>query len=143
MVFSAVICLSVNPVYAAIPTVTNLQYSTSGTETILTINIQHGTGGTGMVDVIQVDIDGAINVIEGVNDPGSETFSIDYNMGVVTGTTIVRARAECSMSGYGEWCNPITVPEFPLSHLILFFLIISIAVMLLRLKIYQHNKTIK
>ena len=94
-----------------------------------------------MVNVLEVDIDGVIHSMV-VTDPGG-SFSVEYNMGAVTGNPTVRARAECSGSGWGAWCEPIVVPEFSLSHLLLFFLIISIAVMFLKLKIYNHNKSIK
>ena len=145
MVFSVVVCLSLNPVSALAPIVTSLEYSTTGTDTILTINIEHtlpGAGDSGVVSAVEVDVDGTIYTMS-INDPGTSTFSVEYNMGAVTGNPIVRARAEESTAGWGDWCNPITIPEFPLSHLLLFFLVISIAVMFLRLKIYHPNRPIK
>lgn len=140
LVLSAIICVNINPVSAQTTlTIDKIEWYTSGTDTILNFTVTHDPQGTGVyqplnfVDHLDVDIDGDIQQVN-TADYELTHFSVQYNMGEVTDTPTVRARA-CSLQINGEWCTPIVIPEFPLIHLLLILISISTAVVLLKSKI--------
>jgi hypothetical protein len=143
LVLSTIIWLNINPVSAQTLQIDSIDHYYSGTDLILNITVTHAPQGPGVyvplnfVDHIDIEIDGAFPYIF-VNTAdasyGLTTFSIQYNVGEVTGTPTVRARA-CNMQGDGEWCAPVVVPEFSLFLLVPFFIVGSIAVLLIKSKI--------
>ena len=66
-------------------------------------------------------------------------FSVQYNMGEVTGTPTVRARAVSLQTQY-EWTEPIIIPEFSLIHLAPILAVISIAILLMKSKITTNKQ---
>ena len=135
LVFSTVICVNINPVSAHEPIVTNIVPWTSGSDTILNVTVDHGPWGIlHWTSSVEIEIDEVVHNI-GTEMYEYSPFTLQYNMGSVTGTPTVRARAVCSVTGYGPWCEPVLIPEFSLSHLLVFFLVIPIVILLVKSKI--------
>jgi len=144
LILSTIICFNINPVSAQTETIDSIDYYTSGTDTILNITVTHISESMpnqynplDFVDHIELEIDGAfpyISVNTADAGEGLQHFSVQYNMGEVTGTPTVRARA-CNLQGEGEWYGPVVVPEFSLIHLAPILMVISIAILLIKSKI--------
>ena len=145
MILSVIICFNINLLSARIPVVESIEVSTSGTDTILNININHpesiSNPSADHVDLVEINIDGTIHTLD-IIDPGTPVFIVQYNMGAVTGTRTVLARAYCNAGQWGEYCAPIVVPEFQLIHLFPILMAISIVGLLLKSKIYSQNDEI-
>jgi hypothetical protein len=143
LVLSTIICFNINPVSAQQLTIDKIDWYTSGTDTILNITVTHITSSgvynpLNFVDHLDIDIDGDIQQVN-TADYQLLHFSVPYNMGEVTGTPTVKARA-CSLQINGEWSSPIVIPEFSLVHLLLILISISTAVVLLKSKITAKLK---
>jgi len=65
---------------------------------------------------------------------------VQFNIGELTEEPTVRARAVCTIHGWSSWSNSVQVPEFSLIQPILILAIVSIAVLLLKSKIYRSKK---
>ena len=147
LVLSTIICFNINPVSAQTRQIDSIDHYYSGTDLILNITASHQApqadpGVWGMmnhIDRIEIDLDGDINTVGDVvmvNTASIESthFSVQYNMGEVTGTPTVYARAN-NLQGTGEWFGPVVVPEFPLIHLVPILMVVSIAALLIKSKI--------
>jgi len=140
---SAIICFNINPVSAQVQEgdVVVVPY-TSGTDTILNITVTHitpaGNGGynpLNFIDHLEIEIDGAFPyIMVNTADYQLTQFSVQYNMGEVTGNPTVRVRAVSLQFEY-DWTEPITIPEFSLIHLAPILMVTSIAILLLKSKI--------
>jgi hypothetical protein len=148
LVLSTIIWLNINSVSAQTRQIDSIDYYFSGTDLILNITVRHqapqaAPGVWGMmnhVDHVDIDLDGDIETVAdvvSVNTASIELthFSVQYNMGEVTGTPTVHARAVDNVSIEGEWVGPVVVPEFSLFLIIPFFIVGSIAVLLIKSKI--------
>ena len=148
LVLSTIICLNINPVSAQQLNIDSIDHYYSGTDLILNITVSHqapqaAPGVWGMmnhVDHVDIDLDGDIQTVGDVvmvNTASIELthFSVQYNMGEVTGSPSVYARAVDNVSIEGEWFGPFPVPEFSLFLLVPFFIVGSIAVLLIKSKI--------
>ncbi|UCB60828.1 MAG: hypothetical protein JSV75_04325 [Candidatus Bathyarchaeota archaeon] len=123
-----------NLVLADIPDVTSVEPWTSGTDTILNITVRHASPTpTHYVDAVEVDIDGTVEAVY-LEGQSTETFLAQYNMGEVTDTPAVQARAFCTWHGWSSWSQPVVVPEFSTIYLFLFLAFVSIAILLVRSK---------
>ena len=148
LVLSTIIWLNINPVSAQQLNIDSVDPYTSGTDTILNITITHVAPDASpgvfnplnFVDTIEIDMDGDLQTLGDVQmvsvadaSYGVTTFSIQYNMGEVTGTPTVYVRAN-NLQMNGEWF-PYVIPEFSLFLLVPFFIVGSIAVLLIKSKI--------
>ena len=144
---SAIICFNINPVSAQEGTINSIEKYMSGTDTILNITVTHitaaGNGGynpLNFIDHVEIEIDGAFPyVFVNTADYQLVHFCCQYNMGEVTGTPTIRARAVSLQTEY-DWYGPITIPEFSLIHLAPILMVISIAILLIRSKITTKLK---
>ena len=142
LVMSAIICFNVNPVSAQVlPIINSVEKYTSGTDTVLNITVTMPTvtgqyNPLNFVDHLEIEIDGAFPyAVVNVGSIEKIHFSAEYNMGEVTGTPSVRVRYVNNVGGYGDWTEPIVIPEFSLIHLAPILIVISIAVLLIRSKL--------
>ena len=139
LILSTIIYFNINPVSAEIPAVDNILPWTSGSNTILNITVSHdfsGLGGLDWVERVVVEIDGVDHSVNTADASfQKKVFTMQYNMGEVAGIPTVRALPYCSNSGQGDWSGPVTVPEFSLFLLVPFFIVGSIAVLLIKSKI--------
>ena len=143
LVLSTIICFNINPVSAQREIIDSIDHYYSGTDLILNITVTHQSPSASagqynpldFVDHIEIEIDGAFPYIS-VDTAAYELvhFSVQYNMGEVTGTPAVRVRA-LTLQRTGEWFGPVVVPEFSLFLLVPFFIVGSIAVLLIKSKI--------
>jgi len=145
LVLSTIICININPVSAQRETIDSIDYYYSGTDLFLNISVTHiypgaqGYNPLSFVDHVEIDLDGDIQTLGDVvtvntADYQSLHFSVQYNMGEVTGTPTVYARAIGNVLT-GEWFGPVVVPEFPLIHLLPILMVTSIAILLIKSKI--------
>ena len=99
-------------VRADVPTVLSINPWTSGGNTILNITVRHADPSSiHYIDQVDVDKDGSIQSIS-LSPQSTVIFTIQYNLGAVTGMPSVRARAHCIVHGWSDWSSSIAVPEF-------------------------------
>ncbi|UCD26631.1 MAG: hypothetical protein JSV75_00370 [Candidatus Bathyarchaeota archaeon] len=135
LALGVLVAFQINLVLADIPDVTSIEPWTSGTDTILNITVRHASPTpTHYVDAVEVDIDGTVEAVF-LGPQSTETFLVQYNMGEVTDTPPVQARAFCTWHGWSVWSQPVVVPEFLALSLLLILVIVSIAVLLARSKL--------
>jgi hypothetical protein len=127
-----------NPVWANTPEVWDIEYYTIENNTFVRITVYHDrTGFEGDIDpnhyVEQAlfDIDGTVEEVA-LEVQSTEVFTVEYNLGEVTGTPTVRARVYCTFNGLSAWSDAVVVPEFSTLSLLLIFAMVSIAVLLFR-----------
>ena len=152
LALSAIICFQINPVLADVPSVLSIEPWTSGTDTmwarahdtILNITVSHASPTSShYVDKVEVDIDGNVHDVN-LTPQSTVTFVVQYNMGEVTDTPTVQARAFYTVHGWSGWSEAVVVPEFTFIHLLLILSVMSIAVLLLRSMVYsQKDKSVK
>ena len=147
LVLSTIICFNINPVSAQTLQIDSIEYYYSGTDLILNITVTHQApqqspgvwASLNYVERVEIDLDGDIQTLgDVVTVPTADIelthYSVQYNMGEVTGTPTVYARAIGNVNP-GEWFGPVVVPEFSLFLLVPFFIVGSIAVLLIKSKI--------
>ncbi len=146
MLFLALLIIAsfqIKLVLADVPNVESVEPWTSGTDTILNITVRHSSPTTShYVNKVEVDVDGSIQNIDLPSTPiqSAPTFVVQFNMGELTTTPTVKAKANCNLHGPGDWSNPVEVPEFSPIHLLLVLAIVSSAVLLLRSKIFRYKE---
>ena len=119
----------------------------SDNHTILNITINHDLQpitSLHYVDSVEVD-DGTVHVIP-LTDYQSQvsgTFTVQYDMGVVTGQPTVSVRAHCTQHGWSTWTDPSLVPEFSFAQLLLVLTIIAASVLLLQRSLVKRNAASK
>ncbi len=86
------------------------------------------------VDKVQVNISGVTHDMTFTSQP-APTFVVQYDMGEITDTPTVQARAECTVHGWSGWTSPQTVPEFSLVSLLPMLAVLAVAVLFLHSKI--------
>jgi len=100
----------VDSVFADVPVVNTIEPWTrpSDSHTILNIIVTHHDYYSGhYVDWIQVDVNGAVNTVDlSPPQPVNLPFVVHYDMGLVSGTPTVRARAHCTLHGSSAWSSP-------------------------------------
>jgi len=100
----------VDSVYADVPMVNSVKPWTrsSDSHTVLNITVTHRDYYTGhYVDWVQVDVNGTVdNVDLSPPQPINLPFLVQYDMGIVSGTSTIRARAHCTLHGSGAWTSP-------------------------------------
>ena len=99
-------------VKADVPTVLSITPWMSGENTILNITIRHADPSSfHYINQVEVDKDGTVQSIS-LSAASTVIFTVQYNLGVVTGTPDVRARVHCVTHGWSGWSSSIIVPEF-------------------------------
>ena len=140
---SAIICFNVIPVSAQ-RQIDSVEYYYSGNDLILNITVTFQSdlvpagvfNPLGYVDHLDLEIDGAYPyVVVNVGSIEKIHYSVEYNMGEVTGTPSVRARYVTNTNSEGDWTEPIVVPEFSLIHLAPILMVTTIAILLIKSKI--------
>jgi len=100
----------INSVSADVPVVNTIEPWTrpSDSHTVLNITVTHNNYYSGhYVDWIEVDVDGAVDTINlSPPQPVNLPFIAEYDMGLVSGTPTVRARAHCNLHGSSAWSSP-------------------------------------
>jgi len=122
-----IFALNTSPALANVPSVTDVIAWTrqSDNHTILNITIFHSGYYPGhYVDWVQVDVSGTIHKIDmtassPVDQTTSSTFTVTYDLGVISGNPTVQAEAHCTIHGTGAWSPLTTVPELSPFMLIL------------------------
>jgi hypothetical protein len=108
--------LTVHSVLADQAVVQSIVFSTrpSDNHTILNISVlHHNYNPSHYVDVVNVDVAGSIRTVNpSTSQPVDQSFIVQYDLGVVTGTPTVLARANCIIHGSVGWSSPVAVPEF-------------------------------
>ena len=105
--------------------------------TILNISVlHHNYDPSHYVNFVQVDVGGSISTVNpSTSQPVNQAFIVQYDMGVVTGTPTVTARANCINHGSAGYLSPpITVPEFSTTTIL-----VSLAVLTLVLFLFRSN----
>jgi desulfoferrodoxin (superoxide reductase-like protein) len=142
--------LQTQHVEANVPSIVSLVPWTSGTHTILNITINHlGTpipiGPSHYVSIVELNISGTIKDLP-QNPQSTETFVVQYDLGTISSSVTVRARAYCNIHFWGAWSNAITVPEYPLPWLALLLVASCLLVAAIKLKISlssrQHRSSV-
>ena len=128
--------IKIGAVFADVPDVLDIEFWISGNETILNITIRHASPtASHYVDVVEVDIDGAVHNVPFIPSQSTITFVVQFNMGEITGVPMVKVRAHCNFHGWSTWSEPIEVPELSLAHLFIILMFVSFGVLLLKTKI--------
>lgn len=118
----------------------------NGTHTILNITITHDGGAptsTHYVDLVQVFVSGetgfAIHDMNYTSSQSTVAFVAQYDMGVITGTPAVQARARCTLDGWSIGSKPLEIPEFSSITLILVLVVVAITLFFVRSRIRLHK----
>lgn len=122
--------LQTQPVEALIPSIVSVTPWANGTHTILNITITHvgspiPIGPSHYVSIVEVDVNGTINSLTQSTPQATTTFVVQYDMGEISGTFSVKARAICNVHGPSSWSSPIIVPEYSFLLLILVFMLVT------------------
>jgi hypothetical protein len=148
LVISVIICFNFNPVSAQELSIDRIEYYTNGADTILNITVTHISPSMpdqynplDFVDHLELEIDDAFPfILVDTTQYEVQHFSVQYNMGEVTGTPKIRARA-VRLQGPGEWSDYVTIPEFSLIHIAPILAVISIAILLMKSKITAKHQS--
>jgi len=109
VLLAAVSAFIVDSVLADVPVVNTIQPWTrpSDGHTVLNVTVTHNNYYSGhYVDWIQVDVDGAVDTVNlSEPQPVNLPFVVQYDMGLVSGTPTVRARAHCTLHGPSAWSS--------------------------------------
>jgi hypothetical protein len=136
--------LQTQPANALVPVVESVTPWTSGTLTILNITITHvgspPIGPSHYISSVEVDVNGTLNTLPQSIPQSTTTFLVQYDMGVISGTLSVQARAFCIVHGYSSWSNTVIVPEFSFFPLVMFFAFATLLVMFLKFVRFRRNK---
>lgn len=148
LVFPTIAALQIHRVLANLPSVDAPVPWTSGTHTILNITVRHDTTSLPLsdhyVDQVEVNIDGTPHIMNLTPPQPQYFFVIQYDMGQVTGTPTVKARAHCTYHLWGGYSLSVQVPEFSSFQLLLVLATTSITIVLLRSKVHGlRKKTVK
>ncbi|MBS7632870.1 hypothetical protein KEJ15_04515 [Candidatus Bathyarchaeota archaeon] len=126
-------------VAAIAPEVLAIEYQQLGENTVLYIYCRHTISSTDhYVNAVQLNISGTIETIKMVET--RYTFIVEYDMGEVSGMPEVWARANCTVSGWGEWCGPVVVPEFPVNLFAMLLTLVAVTTLPIVTSSYLRNK---
>jgi len=124
---------------ADIPSVIDLKREKRGSETVLVVQVRHNSPSPNhYVDTIDVEIDGKVEKITGLDPQTATSFSVEHALG--TGATNIRVRAHCIIHGWGQWVGESGgeptggggIPGFPLESIALGISLAAIIVWLFR-----------
>lgn len=101
VLFSAFLVIAVN---ADVPSVLEINASTQNGNTILLIKIRHSNPrATHYVDMIEIDVDGEITKVAGIEPQDTQEFEYEYNLGEIGEDAKVKVRAHCNLHGWSSW----------------------------------------
>ncbi len=142
----AIAGFQIHPVLADVPSVLSIEPWASGTDTILNITVRHSSPTSShYVNEVEVDVDGAVQDVN-LTPQSTVTFVVQYNVGQTSEEPTVRARAYCTIHGWSSWSNSEQVSDssstslLPILGIVSGLAIVSIAVLLLRSKVYRSKK---
>ena len=109
-------------VFADVPTVLVITRVEEGDETFLEVEVRHSSPTqTHYVDVIEVEIAGKVEKIDGLEPQTTTKFTTKYKL-EDTGASGVKVRAHCNIHGWSQWTIESTeedekggsgIPGFP------------------------------
>lgn len=116
-------CLSpATMVFADVPTVLVITRVEEGDETFLEVEVRHSSPTqTHYVDVIEVEVAGNVEKIDGLEPQTTTKFTTKYKL-EDTGALEVRVRAHCNIHGWSQWTSEspeedeergVGIPGFP------------------------------
>jgi hypothetical protein len=106
-------------------------------ESYLAITINHqGPTSTHYIDLIQVEWKGQTH--DFTQEPQTAnpfTVTLDLGVALMKGESFVaKARAHCTLHGWSDWSEELTVPEFPLPPIAAFLALAASVAMIARSK---------
>lgn len=100
------------PVFAGIPTITNVVVWNNGGNTTLNVTISHSPQSSfHHADAVEVNVSGTIETLMVPLEPTTE-FVIIFDLGSIVGTPLATVRAHCTVDLWGASYGPVQVPEF-------------------------------
>ena len=97
---------------ANVPTVLQITNISQGSSGRISLQISHSSPSPShYVDTVEVDVNGQVKQFS-LQPQTSDPFTVELDLGQLQGTANVRARAHCTIHGWGSWSNQIAVPEF-------------------------------
>ena len=97
---------------ADVPDVLQVEDISQGSTGRIRLQVRHlNPSGTHYVDTIEVDIDGQIKKFT-LQAQSTNPFTVESDLGQFQGRPNVKARAHCTLHGWGPWSNQIQIPEF-------------------------------
>ncbi|MFP3985106.1 MAG: hypothetical protein ACLFU9_03955 [Candidatus Bathyarchaeia archaeon] len=137
---------SVRPAFSHAPEVRDVVHTDVDGATHLNITVWHDVE-TSLHYVDTIEVTWGTNVTSLTLDPkplaSDGTFTVDYNMGPVSGTPTITVRARCIVTGYSgavSWTGQIS--ELPSVALLPLLIILSaVAIVLAKKKIHKKTET--
>ena len=115
-------------VKADVPDIVSVVSRNVGPVTWLDITIRHGGFGSGhYISRVELEINGTTQNLA-QSPQSTEIFTVSYSLGSTSNTYSVRARALCTIHGYGAYSSLATIPEFSLLAGVTFLIFATIAV---------------
>jgi hypothetical protein len=100
------------PVFAGIPTITNVVVWNNGGNTTLNVTVSHSPQSSfHHADAVEVNMSGTIETLMVPLEPTTE-FVIIFDLGSIAGTPLATVRAHCTVDLWGASYGPVQVPEF-------------------------------
>jgi desulfoferrodoxin (superoxide reductase-like protein) len=119
------VAFQVNSAFADVPVVNGVSAWTreSDNHTILNITITHHNYFSGhYVNWVKINVSGTINTM-GLNEPQPETtFTVQYDLGIVSQNPTVQVMANCNLHGSSSWSEAVQVSEFDSLHAPIFII---------------------
>lgn len=129
---------SVAMVSADVPMVLELTRESEGGETVLKIEIRHGSPTSAhYVDIIEVDVDGEVKKVTVQEPQTTTTFTYSFKLGELEPSS-VKVRAHCNIHGWSTWEAEKReedgggIPGFPYESIILGLLLGALALWMLQ-----------
>jgi desulfoferrodoxin (superoxide reductase-like protein) len=97
---------------ANVPSVLQINNISQGSSGRISLQISHSSPTSShYVDMVEVDVSGQVKQFS-LQPQTTDPFTIELDLGQVQGTPNVKARAHCTLHGWGNWSNQIALPEF-------------------------------
>ncbi len=105
----------VDSVFADVPVVNTIEPWTrsSDNHTVLNITITHRNYYSGhYVDWIQVDVNGTVSTVDlSPPQPVNLPFVVQYDLGLVSGSSTIRTMAHCNLHGSSAWSGSVELDD--------------------------------
>ena len=119
---AVLLCSGVQTATANVPVVISIENVSTGGKLIIKVSVNHVDGASVMMvhytDIIEVDVNGKVTQFTNENALHDNPFVMQLDLGPLSGTPNVKARAHCNIHGWGDWSSPVAVPEFPVAALV-------------------------
>ena len=146
LTFSVLFSLSTTSVMAAAPPkIESLTWFTqltqTGSSTTVEITIRYvNPPPEAYLDKVEVKVDSKVYTIDRPSRAPAEITVESLELGVITGTPTVQARAHSTVDGWGDWSSAVTIPEFPIPLVVLFLAALTMLALSLKLSDRKPNK---